>query len=96
MKPRRSICKMPYKQRYQGMCALERRENLKLWKIIVNILTLIVGAGLEVAQLVLIIPIVQHLMAGANALRSTVWQHNPIDSTHFNRRINSFFYESEC
>ena len=65
MNPRRSISKMPYKQSFQGLCALERRVELKLWTIIVNILTLLVGDGLGTAQLVLIIPIVQQLMAGA-------------------------------
>ena len=49
MDPRRSICNMPSKQRSQGLCAQERRDEFKLWQIIVNILTLIMEAGLETA-----------------------------------------------
>ena len=47
MDPRRSICRMPYKQRFQGLCTLERCEESKLWQTIVNILAVVVGAGLE-------------------------------------------------
>ena len=72
MNQRRSISKMPYKQRFQRLCDLERREDLKLWQTIVNILIFIVGVGLEASQLVLIIHFVQNLMAGAQALRCTV------------------------
>ena len=56
MHSRRSIGKMPYKQRINGLCALERRDELKLWLTIVNILTLIVDAGLGALQLVFLLP----------------------------------------
>ena len=47
---RRGVGQMPYRRRQDGKTAIERREELELWGLIVGILTALVGLAVNPAN----------------------------------------------
>ena len=84
---RRSIGQMPYRRRQDGLCGMERREELQLWTMIISILTVLAAAANN--------PLLNHVVAGglvlvgamiaqATALRTMAWnRHDRIDKVTF-------------
>ena len=82
---RRSIGQMPLKRRHQGLSGMERHGLIQLWRRIVAILTYLVAAvqnGANVGGLIFlnVLAAVHVLIARARAVQRVVWAaHAPID-----------------
>jgi cobalamin synthase len=89
-RPRRPIGLMPYRRRQDGLGALERREEKKLWMNIIAILTILVTiANSPAHQQILIVGVgfVTAMIARATAIRSIAWvAHPPINKVLIFRR----------
>ena len=84
---RRAVKEMPYRRRQDGKTAIERREETKLWGLVVGILTVLVGLAVNPAnapQVAAAAATVAGLMTAAPAMRTVVWDdHAPIDHVSF-------------
>ena len=72
----RSIKKMAYKRRHNGLCAAERMEEEILWKSIVSIINLVVTMGIIVIQQFL--PVITNLVTNAISIRSMAWEFTSV------------------
>ena len=76
---RRSIGKMPYRRRQDGKSANERRAEVKLWTVILGILSLLAALVANPANAPIVaagLAAVGGLIAAANTLRAVVWDDN--------------------
>ena len=95
---RRSVGQMPYRRRQDGLCAMERREEVKLWTLIISLLTVLVAAAANPALQGIVaggLVLVGGLIARANAMRTMVWNpHGNIDKVaKFKRaRVNYLYW----
>ena len=80
---RRPVGRMPYRRRQLGKTAHERRTEVKLWTVILGILTLLGALVANPANAPIVaagLAAVGGLIAAANTLRVVVWDaHAPID-----------------
>ena len=88
---RRSIGQMPYRRRHDGLCGMERREELQLWKLIISVLTVLGAAAMNPALQGIVaggLLLAATLIARANAMRTAVWiRHAGIDKVWIRRAL---------
>ena len=93
---RKSIGKMSYKQRHEGLCSQERRDEQKTWSSIRDLIVVIAGSPLQLFQLIRVFQIVQLLIRQAEALRNIpIPVFENINRENCNRLIDSFS-DNEC
>ena len=93
---RQSIGKMSYRQRHEGLCSQERRDEKKLWESIRDLIVVVVRLPFQIFEMIRIFQVIQIIITRAEALRIVP---NPIfdsiNREYCNRNIDSFTY-NEC
>ena len=85
----RSIGKMPYRRRSDGLSAIERNQMRKLLDLAVNFMNIL--GNLPAATRAITIVAITALMARVAQMRTTYGAPIPnIDTTNYDRDVNSF------
>jgi len=85
----RSIGKMPYRRRSDGLSAIERNQMHKLLDSAINLMNII--GNLPAAARAITMVLVTALLTRVALMRTTFWAPLPdIDTTNYNRGLDSF------